>query len=73
MLLDVKLFLREDEIITFKCEDIAKELAVISHNGPVECLPMSILGKEEDDSSETFAICHDKHLPRAGLMRYFCY
>ena len=45
MLFGVKLFLRGDEILSFKHEDITKEPAVISFNGTIECLPMKMLGK----------------------------
>ena len=62
-------FLRGDEIISLKYEDIAKELAVISYDGTIECLPMKTLGKEEEDAPNTLEIWHDKNLPHIDLIR----
>ena len=56
MLFGVKLFLRGDEIITLKYEDIANDSAVMNHNGTIECLPMNTLGKEENNAPVTLAI-----------------
>ena len=70
-LFGVKLFLWGDDIITLKHEDIANGLAVVSHNGTIECLSMYMLGKEQDDAPATLKIWHDKHLPHVDSLRHF--
>ena len=70
-LFGVKLFLRGDETITLRYEDIANELVVMNHNGTIKCLPMNTLWKEEDDAPTTLAIWHGKHIPHMDLMRKF--
>ena len=55
-LFGINLFLRGNEITSLNHEDIEKELAVMSYNGTIECLPIHTLGKKEDDAPATLEI-----------------
>ena len=71
ILTGVRLFLRGGEIIKLKHEDIVGKLAVYNSNDAIECLPIDILGKEEDEALSALAIWSERELPHLDLMRHF--
>ena len=70
MLAGMKLFLRGDEIIKSRHDDIVSELAVFNVNGSLECMTMNVLGKEEEEAPTTLAMWHERAMPFMDLTRH---
>ena len=68
ILLSIKLFLRSNEVVKLKIEDIIKEVSVVS-NGVLECLAFKVQGKT-DKKPVTLCLWADHDIPQLCPIRH---